>query len=83
MPHNELSQEDLDREYPSIAAPEDDQLDDTANDSDDKVSQAGMREVQKIRQTMKTQGRRRRPLKEDSTHGTLSLCVETTDTTPM
>jgi len=59
MPHNELSQEALDREYPSLVAPEDDQLDDIANDSDDKVFQAGMREVEKIRQTMKTQGRRK------------------------
>jgi hypothetical protein len=78
MPHNIFSQQDLDEKYPSIIPPEDDHLDDIVNDSDDKVLQAGLREVEKIRQTMRTQGRRRRPLKDDSTHGTLSLCVETT-----
>jgi hypothetical protein len=78
MPHNCMSENDLDREYPSIVAPEDEHLDDIANDDEDHVLQAGLREVEKIRQTMKTQGRRRRPLRDDSTHGTLSLCVETT-----
>jgi hypothetical protein len=72
MPHNALTQEELDRDYPSIAPPEADQLDDIANDSDDKVFQAGMREVEKIRQTMKTQGRRRRPINNDE----ISLCVD-------
>jgi hypothetical protein len=49
MPHNALTQEELDRDYPSIAPPEADQLDDIANDTGDKVFQAGMREVEKIR----------------------------------
>ena len=76
MPHNSLSTAELDRDFPSIVAPKDEHLDDIVNDDDDKVLQAGLREVEKIRQTMRTQGRRRRPLREDSTHGTLSLCVE-------
>ena len=45
MLHNSLSQHDLDCEYPSIVAPDDGQLDDIVNDSDDKVLQAGLREV--------------------------------------
>ena len=76
MPHNDLSEHDLDLAYPSIVAPEDDHLDDIVNDNEDHVLQAGLREVEKIRQTMRTQGRRRRPLREIPTHGTLSLCVE-------
>ena len=81
MPHNSLSQHELDRDYPSIVPPEDDRLDDIVNDSDDKVFQAGLREAEKIRQTMRVQGRRRRPLKSNATHGTLSLCVEANTTT--
>ena len=81
MPHNSLSQHELDQDYPSIVPPEDNRLDDIVNDSDDKVLQAGLREVEKIRQTMRSQGRRRRPLKNDTTHGTLSLCVEANTTT--
>ena len=49
MPHNCMSEADLDREYPSIVPPEDDHLDDIVNDDDDKVYQAGLREVERLR----------------------------------
>jgi hypothetical protein len=73
-----MSEGDLDRRYPSIVAPEVGHLDDIVNDNEDHVLQAGLREVEKIRQTMRAQGRRRRPLSENPTHGTLSLCVDDT-----
>ena len=60
MPHLSFEANALDRLYPSIVAPEDEHLDDLVDDKEGKVYQAGLREVEKIRQTMKAHGRARR-----------------------
>ena len=44
MLHNCISEDDLDRSYPSIVPPEGDHLDEIANDNADRVYQAGLRE---------------------------------------
>ena len=60
MPHLDYDDLRLDHLYPSIVAPEDDQLDDLANDDCDQTYQAGLRAADEIRRSMRVAGRRRR-----------------------
>ena len=60
MPHLDYDDLRLDHLYPSIVAPEDDRLDDLANDDCDQTYQAGLRAADEIRRSMRVAGRRRR-----------------------
>ena len=60
MPHLVYDDLRLDHLYPSIVAPEDDRLDDLANDDCDQTYQAGLRAADIIRRSMRIAGRRRR-----------------------
>ena len=60
MPHNVLSRADLDREYPSLEAVNDLELDDLTRLEDDQLYAAGMRVVQTILHEMSVVGRTRR-----------------------
>ena len=60
MPHNVLSRADLDREYPSLEAVNDLELDDLTRLEDDQLYAAGMRVVQTILHEMSVVGRIRR-----------------------
>ena len=62
MPHLDLTQEELDRLYPSLIPPDDEQLDDLANDKHDVVYQKGLQLAEAIRDETSLQGRMRRPL---------------------
>ena len=62
MPHLDLTQEELDRLHPSLVPPDDEQLDDLANDAHDLVYQKGFRLAEAIRDETSLQGRMRRPL---------------------
>ena len=62
MPHLDLTQEELDRLHPSLVPPDDEQLDDLANDAHDLVYQKGLRLAEAIRDETSLQGRMRRPL---------------------
>ena len=62
MPHLDLTQEELDRLHPSLVPPDDEQLDDLANDAHDQVYQKGLRLAEAIRDETSLQGRMRRPL---------------------
>ena len=71
MPHNCLSRLELDTQFPSIVAPEDDGLDDMARDIDDPVLQHGRRIARSISDGMFKHGRTRR----DNTGGTVAPTV--------
>ena len=58
----DLTQEELDRQHPSLVPPDDEQLDDLANDAHDLVYQKGLRLAEAIRDETSLQGRMRRPL---------------------
>ena len=62
MPHLDLTQEELDRQHPSLVPPDDEQLDDLVNDAHDLVYQKGLRLAEAIRDETSLQGRMRRPL---------------------
>ena len=62
MPHNDLTQEELDERHPSLVPPEDEQLDDLVDDRGDVVYQKGLRIADGIRSETSLQGRIRRPL---------------------
>ena len=62
MPHLDLTEEELDRLYPSLIPPDDEQLDDLANDRNDVVYQKGLQLAEAIRDETSLQGRMRRPL---------------------
>ena len=62
MPHVELSQEELDHQYPSLVPPDDALLDDLSNDLHDVVYQKGLLIADAIRSETSLQGRMRRPL---------------------
>ena len=64
MPHLECTPEELERMYPPIEAPPDDQLDDLQDDNRDGVYQRGLQVAEEIRQQTSKQGRRRRPVEE-------------------
>ncbi len=61
MPHIECSPSELERLYPPIQAPPENQLDDLHDDSRDGVYQHGLEIAEEIRQQTSEQGRRRRP----------------------
>ena len=69
--HNCLSRLELDTQFPSIVAPEDDGLDDMARDIDDPVLQHGRRIARSISDGMFKHGRTRR----DNTGGTVAPTV--------
>jgi len=60
MPHLDLSPSELDRLYPPIPAPVDEQLDDMVDDADDSTLQRGMAIASSIRTAMIREGRTRR-----------------------
>ena len=62
MPHLDLTQEEMDRLHPSLIPPDDEQLDDSANDAHDVVYQKGLTLAEEIRDETSLQGRMRRPL---------------------
>ena len=62
MPHLDLTQEELDRQHPSLVPPDDEQLDDLASDAQDMVYQKGLRMAKAVRDETSLQGRMRRPL---------------------
>ena len=61
MPHLELTPTQLDEQYPTIEAPEEDILVDFAEERGDVVYQHGMRIARNIDETSRAQGRLRRP----------------------
>ncbi len=61
MPHLTYSDVELDRLYPRLEAPEDEQLDDLQEDADDHVYQHGLGVAAAIRTETEMQGRKRRP----------------------
>jgi len=62
MPHVELSQKELDQQYPSLVPPDDELLDDLSNDLHDAVYQKGLMIADAIRSETSLQGRMRRPI---------------------
>ena len=48
-PHLDLTQEEPDRRHPSLVRPDDEQLDDLANDAHDLVYQTGVRLAEAVR----------------------------------
>ena len=62
MPHLALAQEELDRLHPNLVPPDDEQLDDLANDANDVVYQKGLQLAEEIRDETSLQGRMRRPM---------------------
>ena len=59
MLHIQISKEDLDRLYPSMKAPSDEQLEDLVQDTVDPVPQHGMKIAEQIRIDMCRSGRTR------------------------
>ncbi len=62
MLHVELTQEELDEQYPTLVPPPDELLDDLSNDLRDTVYQKGLVIADAIRSDTSLQGRMRRPL---------------------
>ena len=62
MPHTELTQEELDHQFPTLVPPADEMLDDLSNDVHDSVYQTGLKVAEEIRSETSLQGRLRRPL---------------------
>jgi hypothetical protein len=62
MPHVELTQEELDEQYPTLVPPPDELLDDLTDDLRDTVYQKGLVIADAIRSETSLQGRMRRPL---------------------
>ena len=62
MPHVALTQAELERLHPSPVLPDDEQLDDLANDANDAVYQKGLQLADEVRDETSLQGRMRRPL---------------------
>ncbi len=60
MPHTELNANDLDREYPSLQAPNELEMDDLSKLEDEHLYNAGMRVVQDILNEMEVAGRTRK-----------------------
>ena len=60
MPHLTHDKTQLDRDYPSIMPPPDEELRDLTTDECDTVYQAGLRAAEDIRRSMQVLGRRRR-----------------------
>ncbi len=60
MPHIQLSDQELDREYPPMVAPNEDRMEDLAEDLEDPVFETGKHIAESIRQEMRTRGRTRR-----------------------
>ena len=62
MPHVDLTREQLDILHPSLSPPDEEQLDDLADDLRDAVCQKGLTLADEIRSETSLQGRVRRPL---------------------
>ena len=62
MPHLGLTQEEMDRQHPSLVPPDDERLDDLADDAADVVYQKGLVLAEEIRSETSLQGRMRRPI---------------------
>ena len=62
MPHLDLTQEEMDRQHPTLIPPDDERLDDLADDAADVVYQKGLVLAEEIRSETSLQGRKRRPI---------------------
>ena len=60
MPHVTLSRGDIDTQFPSLEAPDDEGLEDPIKDSDDTMLEHGMKIATKISENMLKYGRTRR-----------------------
>ena len=60
MPHLEMDPTDLDAQFPSMKAPEDDGLEDINKDEDDEMLKEGMQIAANIAEEMIRHGRTRR-----------------------
>ena len=81
MPHCNLTQQQLDEQFPSIVAPGDDGLEDVARDEDDPMLQHGQKLAKEIVEDMVRNGRTRRdPLA--STFSTLACAYSYYSVTP-
>ena len=76
MPHALLSRDELDRRFPALEPPEDDGLDDIAQDEDDAVLQHGQELAREIADCMAKHGRTRR---DRTTNGRADGHNDTTD----
>ena len=62
MPHVGKTGAELDESYPSLASPEEDELEDVADDRADAVYQHGLAIAETIRRESQEHGRRKRPI---------------------
>ena len=60
MPHLALTDEDLNRRFPALVAPDDEGLDDLIRDEDDHMLQHGIKVASEISEGMLRHGRTRR-----------------------
>ena len=60
LPHLVLSEEDINRRFPSLIAPDDEGLDDLIRDADDQMLQHGIKVANDISDNMLKHGRTRR-----------------------
>ncbi len=61
VPHLLFGEEEPNQRYPALEAPEDEPLEDFANEADDKSYQAGLRIAAEIQRQGEQEGRKRRP----------------------
>ncbi len=65
MPHLIYSEDELNKLYPTLDVPEEENLDDVNNDEQDMVFRHGLRVAAQIQRETELQGRRRRPNQEE------------------
>ena len=78
MPHLIFNDQELEKRYPRLTAPEDEHADDPAIDAADLTLQVGQRIAEEIRGTMRAEGRRRRKM----TSSVVGVCGGATDGRP-
>ena len=78
MPHLIFNDQELEKRYPRLTAPEDEHADDPAIDAADLILQVGQRIADEIRANMHAEGRRRRK----STSSVVEICGGATDGRP-
>ena len=78
MPHLIFNDQELEKRYPRLTAPEDEHADDPAIDAADLILQVGQRIADEIRANMHAEGRRRRK----TTSSVVEICGGATDGRP-
>ena len=78
MPHLVFNDQELEKLYPRLTAPEDEHADDPAIDAADLTLQVGQRIAEEIRGNMRAEGRRRRKM----TSSAVGTCGGATDGRP-